>query len=299
MLRVGIVDCDSSHCVEFARRLNQAGVDREQFVDGARVEAVWCGESIMAPERIPGFQAELLQLEIPFVAEPAELIGNVDVVLVLSLCGAAHLERARPFLEAGLPTFVDKPFACSVTDARAIAKLATDHNALCFSSSGLRFSQEALNFRSSPVWGNLHGLITYGPAKRADRNPGLFHYGIHCVELLFELLGPDCECVSVISNDGAEVVTGRWADGRLGTVRGSRTGSTAYGFTAFCEYGVASGPVSTRFAYRNLLQAIVRSVETGTPAISLESSLAVVTFIAAALKSEQLGGVPVTLADLT
>ncbi len=299
MLRVGIVDCDSSHCIEFARRLNQAGVDRDQFVDGARIEAVWCGESLMAPERIPGFRAELQQLEIPFVAEPTDLIGNVDVVLVLSLCGAAHLERARPFLEAGLPTFVDKPFTCSLADAQAIASLAADHNTLCFSSSGLRFSQEVVDFRSSPTWGDLHGLITYGPAKRADKNPGLFHYGIHCVELLIELLGPDCESVSAISNDGAEVVTGRWADGRLGTVRGSRTGSTAYGFAAFCENGVASGPVSTRFAYRNLLQAIVRSVETGTPAVPLESSLAVVRFITAALKSEQLGGAPVTLADLT
>ncbi|MBI1309928.1 gfo/Idh/MocA family oxidoreductase [bacterium] len=299
MLRVGLVDCDSSHCVEFARRLNQAGVDREQFVDGARVEAVWCGESMMAPERIPGFRAELQQLEIPFVAEPSDLIGKVDVALVLSLCGAAHLERARPFLEAGLPTFVDKPFACSVADAETIAKLAAEHDALCFSSSGMRFSQDVLDFQSSPNWGDLHGVITYGPAKRAEKNPGLFHYGIHCVELLFELLGPDCESVSAISNEGAEVVTGRWADGRLGTVRGARTGSTAYGFTAFCEHGVASGPVSTRFAYRNLLRAIVRSIETGTSPVPLESSLAVVRFIAAALESERLGGVPVAIADLT
>ena len=299
MLRVGIVDCDSSHCVEFARRLNQAGVDREQFVDGARVEAVWCGDSMMAPERIPGFRTELQQLEIPFVDEQNDLIGQVDAVLVLSLCGASHLERARPFLEAGLPTYVDKPFTCSVADAQAIATLAAEHDVLCFSASGLRFSQEVLDFRSSTTWGDLHGLITYGPAKRADQNPGLFHYGIHSVELLIDLLGPDCETVSAISNDGAEVVTGRWANGKLGTVRGSRTGSTAYGFTAFCENGVASGPVSTRFAYRNLLEAIVKSVESGKPAVPLESSLAVVKFIAAALESETLGGVPVALADLT
>ena len=116
---------------------------------------------------------------------------------------------------------------------------------------------------------------------------------------MIDLLGPDCETVSAISNDGAEVVTGRWANGKLGTVRGSRTGSTAYGFTAFCENGVASGPVSTRFAYRNLLEVIVKSVESGKPAVPLESSLAVVKFIAAALESETLGGVPVALADLT
>ena len=39
MLRLGIVDFDSSHSVEFARRFNHQGVASEQFVDGAQVVA--------------------------------------------------------------------------------------------------------------------------------------------------------------------------------------------------------------------------------------------------------------------
>ena len=35
MLRLGIVDFDSSHSVEFTRRFNHAGVDADQRVDGA------------------------------------------------------------------------------------------------------------------------------------------------------------------------------------------------------------------------------------------------------------------------
>ena len=38
MLRLGIVDFDSSHAIEFTRRFNHAGVDGDQCVDGARVE---------------------------------------------------------------------------------------------------------------------------------------------------------------------------------------------------------------------------------------------------------------------
>lgn len=299
MLRVGIVDCDSSHCIEFARRLNHQGVDREQYVDGARVAAVWCGESCMAPQRVPGFRQELQDLGIPFVDAPTDLIDRVDLVLVLSLSGMVHLERARPFLEAGLPTFIDKPFTCSLSDALEIQRLAAEHRTLCFSSSGLRFAAELESFRSNPAWGRLNGLMAYGPAWRADGNPGLFHYGIHSVELLFELLGPDCECVWAVSNEEADVVTGRWSDGRLGTVRGSRAGSTAYGFAAFCENGVAVESVSTRFAYRNLLRAIVRSVQSNSPAVTLESGTAVVKFVSAALESEQRGGVPVAMDSLT
>ena len=42
-----------------------------------------------------------------------DVIG-IDAVLIEAVDGSVHLERARPFLEAGIPTYVDKPFACSV-----------------------------------------------------------------------------------------------------------------------------------------------------------------------------------------
>ncbi|MDA0588492.1 MAG: Gfo/Idh/MocA family oxidoreductase [Planctomycetota bacterium] len=291
MLRLGIVDFDSSHSVEFARRFNRKTHDREQFVDGAEVVVAWPGSSEMAPERIPGFRSEIKSLEIPLVDSWQELIGQIDAVLILSLCGAAHLERVRPFLAAGIPAFVDKPFACSVADAREMIELAESNNVTMFNASGLRFAEEVLDVeRNRKTFGTVQGAITYGPAKRADGNPGLFHYGIHSVEILFELLGTGCESVMTSCTDGAEVVTGRWSDGRLGTVRGSRSGATPYGFLAYCENGVLQRDVSTRFAYRNLCRKIIESFETETPAVSHESNLEVVQFVAASLESERRGG---------
>lgn len=294
-MRLGIVDFDSSHSVELARRFNRIGVGSEQFVEGAEVTLAWPGDSEMAPERIPGFQREIEDMDIPLAPSLDALIGQIDAVLVLSLCGAAHLDRARPFLEAGIPTFVDKPFACSVSDADEMIRLARDHDTVLLNASALRFSEEALAVgEQQSTLGQVNGAVTYGPSKRADKNPGLFHYGIHSVELLFQLLGPGCEEVTATWTESGEAVTGRWADGRLGTVRGTRTGATRYGLTAFCEHGVISGPVSTRFAYRNLCRAILQSFNSGEPAVSHESSLEVVRFIEAALESEQQGGTPVS-----
>lgn len=299
MLRLGVVDFDSSHCVEFTRRINHVGVDREQFVEGARVEGAWRGDSQMAPERIPGFEAEMRGIGVEFVDRMEDLFDRVDAVLILSLCGAAHLPRARPFLEAGIPTFVDKPFTCSVSDAREIIRLANENDTLILNASGLRFSEQALRIRQNEhQFGRTVGAVTYGPSKRADGNPGLFHYGIHSVELLFELLGTGCESVTAVASDGGEVVTGRWSDGRIGTVRGNREGATPYGFVAFCENTVVSENVSTRFAYRNLCQAIVASVKSGVPAVRHESSLQVVQFIEAALQSEQQDGASILLAEV-
>ena len=300
MLRLGIVDLDSSHSVEFSRRFNHAGIDREQWVDGAQVVAAWSGGSVMAPERISGFQAELESIGIEIVDRRERLMEQIDGVLILSLCGGSHLDRARPFLEAGIPTFVDKPFACSVSDAQQIIELAEDNQTTMLSSSALRFSQEV---KESAIHdkrlGRTTGALTYGPAKRASGNPGLFHYGIHSVELLFELLGDGCETVSTTWTENAEVATGVWADGRIGTVRGNRTGMTSYGFVAYCEEGVVADSVSTRFSYRNLCREIISSFKSGQPTVSHKSSLDVVRFVQASLKSEQSGGQPVSLQTVT
>jgi predicted dehydrogenase len=299
MLRLGIVDLDSSHSVEFSRRFNHAGVDREQWVDGAQVVAAWSGGSEMAPERIPGFQAELESIGVAIVDSREQLMEQIDGVLILSLCGDCHLERARPFLEAKMATFVDKPFACSISDATALVELAQQNDTTLLNSSALRFSREVQESAlKNQQLGRTNGAITFGPSKRADGNPGLFHYGIHSVELLFELLGSGCETVSTTWSEEAEVVTGVWADGRIGTVRGNRTGVTSYGFAAYCENGVVSETVSTRFAYRNLCREIVRTFESGHPSVTHETNLDVVRFVLASLQSEQTGGQPVSLRDI-
>ena len=298
MWRLGIVDFDSSHCVEFARRFNHVGVDREQYVEDAQVVAAWPGHSVMAPERIVGFQQQITDMEIPLVEQPDQLIGQVDAVLVLSLCGDVHKARAEPFLQAALPTFVDKPFACNLADAESMVATAESNKVTMLNASAMRFTPEVRQVVDNKSLGSINGAVTFGPSKRAAGNPGLFHYGIHTVELLFELMGPGCEEVTTTFSESSEAITGRWSDGRIGTVRGNRTGSTAYGFVAFCDAGAINKMVSTRFAYRNLCRAIIESFETKVPAVSHVSNLEVVRFVLAALRSEQENGTTVAIADI-
>ena len=291
VLRLGILDFDSSHSIEFTRRINHAGVSGDQFVEGARVVMGVPGTSIMSPERIPKHAKLIEECGVKIVESPTDLLGKIDGALVLSVCGQAHLEAARPFLEAGLPTFVDKPFASSWEDAQEMADLAEKHSALLWSSSALRFTEEVQKLlREGSRFGSLEGLVSFGPAIRAEGNPGLFHYGIHAAELLFALMGPDANRVSCLSARETDLVTAIYSDGRFGSLRGTRRGSSAYGFTAFCEHGVLHELVSTRFAYRNLCQAIVTSFETNEPPVPLAATLKLMRFLLAANQSEQAGG---------
>lgn len=78
-----------------------------------------------------------------------EMAEDIDAVFIADCDGGGtdHLELARPFLERGIPTFVDKPFAATLNDARAIVALATEHEAPLYNSSILSEVIAADNFK--------------------------------------------------------------------------------------------------------------------------------------------------------
>ncbi|MBC8230795.1 Gfo/Idh/MocA family oxidoreductase, partial [bacterium] len=292
----GIVDFDTSHVVAFTQRLNYIGVPEEQCVDGAKIVVGCPGESIMSPERIPEYTRTMSEFGVELVDKPEDIIGKVDGVLVESVDGSVHYERAKPFIEAGLPTYIDKPFACSLKDAKALVELGEKKGVPLFSSSSLRYALEvvALKEKEGEI-GKVVGADTYSPASLHPRNPGLFNYGIHAVEPLYALMGPGCASVRSVSTEGVDVVTGLWKDGRVGTVRGIRAGSGGFGFTAFCEKSIQSATINAGYIYRELLKRIVEMFQTGKPPVDILETVEIVAFIEAANQSAKQGGEKVLL----
>ncbi len=300
MIRLGIVDFDTSHAVEFTRRFNHVGVTPDQYVTGARVVMGYPGTSLMAPQRIEQFRPQVAACGVELVDDPASMLGKIDAVLITSLCGAAHLNRARMFLEAGVPTFIDKPFTTNWADAQALVDLSIQYKTLLWHASAMRFTQEIAELQTSlQRIGPLHGVLSFGPAWHGVGNPGLLHYGIHAAEQLFALMGPGCVGLSTLSTSETDVITGQWRDHRIGTLRGGRRGHTAYGVTLFAEQGVLHCLVSTQFAYRNLCQAISDAFTTGHAPVPLTETLEVMQFLLAANASAEQAGAPVELAAMT
>ncbi len=296
MIRIGLVDFDTSHVVEFTKRFNHVDIAEDQWVEGARVVAGVPGRSEISPERIPEYTAKMKEYGVPILDDPADLFGKIDAVMIESVDGSVHLERARPFLERGIPMFVDKPFACSLADAKALVDLADRTHTPLFTSSSLRYAPEVVAARSDPKeTGAIIGAHTYGPAPTHPRNPGLFHYGIHPVEMLYALMGPGCRRVVGLSTAGGEVATGEWADGRVASVRGLRDGKADYGFTIYGSTAVKTYGVGTQFIYRELLKRVVTMFETRKPPFDVRESLELVAFIEAANRSGSTGGQPVEI----
>jgi predicted dehydrogenase len=297
MIRLGLVDFDTSHVVEFTKRINHVDIGEDQWVEGAKVVAGVPGTSVLSPERIGPHTETLRRYGVPLFEASGDLIGKIDGVLIESVDGSVHLDRARPFLERGMPMFVDKPFACRLADARAMVDLANRTHAPLFSSSSLRYAPELVAARRDLGASGLLGATTHGPAPldASGRNPGLFHYGIHAVEILYTLLGPGCRRLSCVAGETGEVVTGEWSDGRLGTVRGIRKGSAGYGFTTYGEKAIASSPVSAQYIYRELLKHVIAMFETGKPPLDPRETIEIVAFMESALRSLERGGAVVEM----
>lgn len=296
MIRVGLVDADTSHCIAFAQRLNHMDVPEAEQVAGARVVAAWPGDSEMMPDRIPDYAAQMRGYGIEIVENSADLLDKIDAVMVVTQQGARHLERARPFLERGMPTFIDKPFAATPAQAEAIIALARRHGAPLMGCSALRYDptmQEAL--RRQDEWGSILSADVYVPAGLHPGNPGLLHYGIHGVEILFTLLGAGCASVSSLRSEKGEVAVGLWDDGRSGAVRGLRAEKYAFGFTAHYEQGHFSASIEGAAFYREMLKVVVGMFKTRIEPFDPGIERDIIAFISAAGESQAQNGAGVAV----
>ncbi|MBB5789068.1 Gfo/Idh/MocA family oxidoreductase [Jiangella mangrovi] len=179
MTRIGVVGTDSSHVDQFVRLL-----DAEQRHGDARIVALAGGDT----ERNRELAAAAPGSAIDLVDDAAALLGRVDAVLVCTRDGRGHLAEATPFIEAGLPVFVDKPLAGSAADATAIVAAAQQHGVPLYSGSALRFvpamDELTAGHRQPPR------LITVtGPANARGQHGGLYFYGVHIVEAARRLAG--------------------------------------------------------------------------------------------------------------
>lgn len=305
-IRVGLIGLDTSHAVAFTELLNDTS--RADHVPGARVVAAYKGGSpdIQASAtRVDKFTAELRDTwKIEIVDTIEELVRRVDAVILTSVDGRVHLEQARPVIAAGKPLFVDKPFTASTRDARELARLARERNVPMFSSSSLRFTDDVQAIRRDPRMTEIHGAITWGPATLDLSHPDLYWYGIHAVEMLYTFMGPGCERVTRTHTRDADVVVGHWKDGRIGVVRGNRTGPYTFGQVVFGPKAVLTqpdyqgNPPPKRSGYYGLMKEVVEFFRTGKAPVPLDETVEIMAFMEAADISKARNGAPAELAEL-
>jgi virulence factor len=283
MIRVGIVGTNTSHAGVYAGLLNG---DHEGSPGlGAHATAAWSS----GKEGLSGFHSDASELASKFgiehvVNDPSDMLGIIDLALILDddHGGALHADLARPFLEAGVATYIDKPMALEVDDAIALFDLATKAQTPLMSCSALRFADELATV-TSPDLGDLSAVISVGPGD-------WYNYGIHAVEAAIAVYGVGAKSVLQVHSSDRDLTVISHTDGPrmvIGTLRDSHA---PFHVTAYGADGVAETDVSNYSGfYSNTIRAAVRMAETRSAQVPREVTVEVLAILAAGQRSAQTG----------
>ncbi len=169
-MRIGIVDLDTSHPAAFAPLLAARGHE---------VVAVVGGTTVMDDAATAAYAAEHGIARV--VPEPGDLVGLVDAAFVHTVDWDCHVDRVRPFVEAGVPVKVCKPFAGNEVDLARLEAWAAG-GARIAGGSALRWCATADRLRAALGDGPVHvSALTYGH---------VLDYGIHAYALVHGIMGP-------------------------------------------------------------------------------------------------------------
>lgn len=294
-LKIGMVGLDTSHCEAFAKILHDEAY--EYHLPGAQIVGIYPGGSAQfskSSARVQGFTDTLHKTYGAKVYDDlAALAATVDAIFLESVDGRQHAEQFAQ-LAVGKPVFIDKPFATTTADARAIIGKAEATQTPIMSCSSLRYAAGIADLVSAGE--TVVTAETFGPAVLLDDFPGLFWYGIHSAEILTLLLGAGCQQVQCIARTDQDVVIGDWSDGRVGILRGTRVGASQFGCVVHTEGTVkASVAGAAPPSYYLMLQKVLPFLQTGQSPIAIAETYEITAFLEAAERSRARSGQPVAL----
>ncbi|CEG26437.1 Gfo/Idh/MocA family protein [Bacillus sp. B-jedd] len=291
-LKIGMIGLDTSHASAFAKLLNDPA--NPNHVRGGKVVIACPAGSLdfeLSSSRIGKITREVESYGVRMAATIEEVAEQSDCILVESVDGRSHLEQVRRLAGFKKPIFVDKPLCLSSADAVAIAELSERYQTPIMSTSALRFAEPLRKALAIKDRGEIIGADCFGPMDMVDTQPGYFWYGIHTIEMLYAILGAGVRHVRADSTRDSDLIAAQWEDGRIGTARGNRNGSYAFGAVIHFEKGNEFVIIdsSSKPFYASLLEEIILFFRGTHAAVRLDETREIIRFIEAANESRETG----------
>jgi len=142
LLRVGVIAGPGGHTFNiWGEKMNAPG--GAMRTTGMLMTHAWCLN--------PDFRQQFAEKypEVILVDDPRAMVDHVDGVYIDDINAISlYPLLTRPFLQAGVPTFVNRPFATSMAKGREMVKTAEEHGTALLSASTWEFSEGAGDLRA-------------------------------------------------------------------------------------------------------------------------------------------------------
>ncbi len=287
-MKIGIIDLDTSHPSSWIPVERELGHEIVGVYDGGSIHPKGFAENFAREHNIP-----------KVYDTPTAMVNDVDCVIIHGCDWDTHVEKARPFVEAGKAVLIDKPFAGNRVDLETIRKWATErpNGARVAGGSSLLLCNEVCAYRARPEEerGIPHTVF-------AGCGVDEFNYGIHAYALLSGLMGGGIRSVRHLGKRAQRTIEVNWHDGRVGYLLiGKQPKWLPFHATAVSDRNVTQLSPVPGDLYRAFLEALLPYLagETDIPPVDPEILFEPELAALAALQSWENGDCEVALSDIS
>ncbi|OCT12204.1 oxidoreductase [Paenibacillus pectinilyticus] len=256
-------------------------------IPGASVTHIWTDNPADASHVAKASQIPTI------VSKPEDVIGHVDAVMITTDKGHEHVERCRPFVEAGLPIFVDKPLVDNEPDLKQFQRWVRD-GARIMSSSCMRYCKEFMPYRTS-----IHSLgqlrfTSITTCKSWER------YGIHALESIYPILGPGFISAQNTGTKERNIVLFKHRTHGDVAVIAIDDMYGSHGMLQLCGTSASAAVTAqdTFYSFKAQLEAFNSYLRTGERPFPFQETEELMRMVIAGIRSREEGGRVVLLEDI-
>ena len=180
MKRIAILGCENSHADAFLKCI----AEKQAFSD-VEVIGVYSDDRGTAERLKENFN-------VPILESYSEAVGRIDGLVITARHGDNHYRYAKPYIESGIPMFIDKPITVREDEAVELMRALKARGVRICGGSSLKqdvFVQRLKKEREDNVGGKTVGGYVRAPYQSKNEYGGFYFYAQHLVEMVCEIFG--------------------------------------------------------------------------------------------------------------
>ena len=219
-----------------------------------------------------------------------DMIGQVDAVILARDDAGNHKKMAKPFIDAGIPIFIDKPLCCSLEDLDYFSSEVA-RGKFIMSCSSMRYANECMTAKAElSSLGKIELVIAVGKKDWVK-------YGVHMVEAVFSILDdPKPVCVTNVGKEGEAIVKIDFESGLQATIHLFMEISGTFQISLFGQQSWKPVEIKNSYSmFRDNIIEFIRSVEEGKPRLEFSKTEQIIKTIIAGEESLKQGGKTISI----
>ena len=191
MKKIAILGCENSHANAFLSEIRENTAYADVQVVGVYSDSPEAAQKLHET------------FDVPVLSHYADAVGKIDGLIITARHGDSHYKFAKPYIQSGIPMFVDKPITVSEQDARDFAKQLAQYGVRVSGGSSLKQDVYVAQLKQAALQqsgGRTLGGFVRAPYQSENAYGGFYFYAQHLVEMVCEIFGRFPLCVSAVQN---------------------------------------------------------------------------------------------------